>query len=185
MQTVLSFWLNVGDNQVVLFSRLMLIYAIVMALNNPISIIIQAVGRVKEYHIAVEFFMLLVVPVTYLFFELDFPAYSTYVVLIVASILAHVIRLTSLKKFYSSYTHSEYLKSFVLPAALITVLTGTAVYYLSNLLCGSMFCFALLVMITMLLVLLLVYFLNVNAEEKKVFKNILYVKLLKKRVNDR
>ncbi len=180
MQTVLSFWLNVDDDQVVLFSRLMLIYAIIMALNNPISIIIQAIGRVKEYHIAVEFFMLLVVPFTYLFFQLDFPAYSTYIVLIVASLLAHIIRLTSLKKFYRSYTHSEYLKSFALPAVLITMLTGIAVYFLSNLLCGSIFCFALLVMITMVLVLLLVYFLNVNSEEKKVLRNFLYVKLLKK-----
>lgn len=180
MHTVLSFWLNVDDDQVVLFSRLMLIYAVIMALNNPISIIIQAVGRVKEYHIAVEFFMLLVVPVTYLFFEMDFPAYSTYVVLIGASFLAHLIRLAALKKFYTSYTHSVYLKSFVMPAFLITVLTGIAVYFLSKVLSGSIFYFVLLVMITMLVVLVLVYLLNINAEEKKVFKNYLYAKLLKK-----
>jgi O-antigen/teichoic acid export membrane protein len=185
MQTVLSFWLNVNDDQVVLFSRLMLIYAVIMALNNPISIIIQAVGRVKEYHVAVEFFMLLVVPITYLFFELDFPAYSTYIVLIVASFLAHIIRLVSLKKFYSSYTHSVYIKSFVLPALLITVLSGIAVYFINKVLFGSLFYFLLLVIFTMMVVLVLVYLLNISIEEKKVIRNYLYAKLLKKTENDR
>ena len=120
MNTILSFWLKTTDPQTVLFSRLILVYAMIMSLNNPISIIIQATGRVKEYHVPVETFTLLCVPATYIFFKLGYPAYSTYIVMISAAIAAHVVRLIILKRYYKPFSYSEYIKSFILPAFVIT-----------------------------------------------------------------
>ena len=132
MNTVLFFWLNKTDSQTVLFSRLILIYTLIMSLNNPISIIIQAIGRVKEYHIPVESITLLSLPITYLLFKLGFPAYSTYVVMISAAVVSHFIRLICLKKFYKPFTYSEYLKSFIMPAFFITLLSSFFVFMVSK-----------------------------------------------------
>jgi O-antigen/teichoic acid export membrane protein len=132
MNSVLFFWLNNTDFQTVLFSRLILIYTLIMSLNNPISIIIQAIGRVKEYHILVEIFTLLCVPVTYLLFKLGFPAYSTYIVMIIAAVASHCIRLICLKKFYFHFKYSEYFKSFLLPALFITLLSSFFIFFLSR-----------------------------------------------------
>ena len=95
-----------------------------MALNNPISIIIQATGHVKEYHTSVEIFTLLCVPITYVLFKLGYPAYSTFIVMIIAAILSHIVRLICLKKFYKPFSYSEYLKSFVIPAFFITIIVS-------------------------------------------------------------
>lgn len=120
MDTVLSLWLTTNDEQTVLFSRLMVIYTLIMALNNPISIIIHATGHVKEYHLSVEIFTLLCMPITYVFFKLGFPAYSTYIIMIIAAVLAHTVRLICLKKFYKPFSYLEYIKTFVIPALVIT-----------------------------------------------------------------
>lgn len=138
MNTILSFWLKTTDPQTVLFSRLILVYALIMSLNNPISIIIQAVGRVKEYHIPVETFTLLCVPATYLFFKLGYPAYSTYIVMICATVMAHVVRLICLKKYYKPFSYSEYIKSFVLPAFAITFFASLFVFMLHKSIMNSL-----------------------------------------------
>ena len=41
METVLSLWLGIDNGQTVLFSRLIVIYTIILVMNNPISIIIS------------------------------------------------------------------------------------------------------------------------------------------------
>lgn len=128
MDTVLILWLKTSDSQTVLFSRLILVYALIMSLNNPISIIIQATGHVKEYHVAVETFTLLCVPATYILFKLGYPAYFTYIVMIIAAVASHVVRLICLKKYYKPFTYSEYIKSFLLPALIISIVSFLLVF---------------------------------------------------------
>jgi O-antigen/teichoic acid export membrane protein len=132
METVLVLWLKTNDPQTILFSRLILVYALIMSLNNPISIIIQATGHVKEYHIPVETFTLLCVPATYILFKLGYPAYSTYIVMIIAAVSSHVVRLICLKKYYKPFSYSEYVKSFLLPAFTITIVATLFVFFIHN-----------------------------------------------------
>jgi O-antigen/teichoic acid export membrane protein len=132
MNTILFFWLKTLDPQTILFSRLILVYILIMSLNNPISIIIQAANRVKQYHVLVETFTLLCVPLTYLLFKSGFPAYSTYIVMILVTIAAHIVRLICLKKFYSPFSYSEYLKSFIVPASFVTLFSSICIFFVSK-----------------------------------------------------
>lgn len=132
MNTVLILWLKITDPQTVLFSRLILVYALIMSLNNPISIIIQATGHVKEYHVSVETFTLLSVPATYILFKLGYPAYSTYITMIIAAVASHIVRLICLKKYYKPFSYSEYIKSFLLPAFAITLVASLFVFLIHS-----------------------------------------------------
>ena len=128
MDTILFLWLKTTDQQTVLFSRLLVVYALIMSLNNPIAIIIQATGRIKEYSVPVETFTLLCVPATYILFKAGYPAYSTYIVMIIAAVASHAVRLICLKKFYNPFSYSEYFKSFLLPAFAVTIITSLLVF---------------------------------------------------------
>ncbi|MDR0955016.1 MAG: polysaccharide biosynthesis protein [Rikenellaceae bacterium] len=122
MDTVLNLWLKTTTEQTVLFSKLIIIYTLIMSLNNPITTIIQATGHMKGYHVPVEIFTLLCVPATYILFKLGYPAYTTFIAMIVSAFLAHIVRLICLKKYYKPFSVREYLISFVLPAAIITAI---------------------------------------------------------------
>lgn len=173
MNTILSFWLQSTDPQTVFFSRLMIVYALLMSLNNPISIIIQALGRVKEYHIPVETFTLLCVPATYLLFRLGYPAYSTYIVMIIATVLAHVVRLICLKKYYNPFSYSEYIKSFVVPAFAITFLTSLLVFMLHRSGMNTLLRIPAVVFLTVICVALLTFILGLSKEEKDDLKKLI------------
>ncbi|MDY5532547.1 oligosaccharide flippase family protein [Butyricimonas virosa] len=170
MDTVLELWLKIVDVQTVLFSRLILIYALIMSLNNPISIIIQATGYVKEYSVFVEFFTLLSVPVTYILFKLGYPAYTTFVVMVIVAFAAHIVRLIYLKKYYNLFSYSEYIKLFILPAILITfvvfLLVGVVHFAISN----ALLRLCLTVLISVVSTTLLTFLIGLSKNEKGMLK---------------
>lgn len=125
MDTVLSVWLDTKDAEAILFSRLIVIYTILLSLHHPFTILMQAVGKTKEYFVPVDTFTLLSLPVTYLLYKMGLPSEATYYTMITAIILAHVMRMHILKKYYPQFEVKHYVTSFVLPALIVTLLTVT------------------------------------------------------------
>lgn len=134
MDSVLHVWLKSDNVQTILFSRLILVYTFIMALNNPISFIMQASGKVKEYFVPVETFTLLCMPATWLLFKVGCPAQATFYAMIVAAMLSHVMRLICLHKYYEHYKVSDYLLVFLIPGLVI----GAVVVLLSWLTHGAL-----------------------------------------------
>ena len=124
METVLRLWLEVDDSQTVLFCRLILVYALILSLNNPISIIIQATGNIKAYSTYVEIPTLLCFPATWGLYALGMPAESAFYVMIVAIVASHIIRLLCLKNVFPVFSYKDYVEKFVIPAMIITILTA-------------------------------------------------------------
>lgn len=119
---VISIWLKSTDSLTILFCRLTLIYALLMVMNNPISIIMQAAGKVKEYFVPVETVTILCPIICWGLFSFGAPSEAAFYAMIGATIASHIIRLWCLKKHYPTVSMNDYLKGFVLPAFIITSL---------------------------------------------------------------
>ncbi|MDD3489072.1 MAG: oligosaccharide flippase family protein [Paludibacter sp.] len=179
MNTVLNLWLTINDNQTVLFSRLMVIYTLIMALNNPIAIVIHATGHVKEYHLTVETIMLLCVPATYILFKLGYPAYSTYTVMIIAASVAHVVRLVCLKRYYKPFSYFEYLKSFIIPAFFITVATIFIAIFVHKNIIDSFIRISSVATVSIVCITVMAYLFGLSKTEKDVVNHI-FANMMKK-----
>lgn len=173
MDTILILWLKTSDPQTVLFSRLILVYALIMSLNNPISIIIQATGHVKEYHVAVETFTLLCVPATYLLFKFGYPAYYTYIVMIIAAFASHVVRLICLKKYYKPFSYSEYTKSFLIPAFAITLVVSLFGFLIHTSIMNTASRFFAVVFVSIFFIALFVLLIGLSKNEKEDLKQLI------------
>lgn len=180
MDKILLLWLDANDMQTTLFSRLVLIYVLIMALNNPISIIIQATGYIKKYNIFVESFTLLCMPVTYILFSLGLPASSAFVVMIIAAIFSHITRLICLKKYYPIYDHTTYIKSFVIPALLITTIVSALAYGMHIYIENEMICFFAVVLTSVVATVLLSVFWGLSSDEQLYLKQNL-IKIIKRK----
>lgn len=122
MDEILNIWLDYVTPNTVLFSRMTVAYAVLLILHNPITIIIHATGKVALYHSFVDGIMLVSFPVTWLLYHLGLPAYSVYLSITGACIIAHIIRLICLRHNVDSFTIAEYSTRFAIPALVITVL---------------------------------------------------------------
>lgn len=168
MDYVLNLWLGVTDSQTIAFSRLMIIYSVVLALHNPITIIIQATGQVKWYNILVESLTLLCVPLTYLLFRLDCPAISTYFIMILLIVFAHIVRLMCLKKLFSLFSIKDYVLKFIIPAALVLCITFIVSYCIHSLLTRGFSRLICVTFVSIITIAVLAYFLALSKQEKNV-----------------
>lgn len=132
MEFILDIWLKVSDEQSILFSKLIVIYAVILALNNPISIVVQAAGKVRNYNVYVEIFTLLCPTITFVLFKMGLPAYTTYIAMIFCVICSHVVRLVVLKNIYRDFSLRSYLIDFLLKAIVVSLACICVTYILCN-----------------------------------------------------
>ena len=100
MPDILKIWLGDADAMTVVFSRIMLVVAFVMMIGMPITIIMHAVGCVKQYHLMVETITILCLPASYLLLRLGYPPEGTCLSVLGFLTLAHIARLFCLLKYY-------------------------------------------------------------------------------------
>ena len=122
MDTILHLWLGKVSATTVLFARLIIFYIVIAALHNPITIIMQASGHIKEYHLPVESVCLLSVPLTWLLFRLGCPTYSVFVSMILLCLLAHIVRVVCLSHYHATFSLSQYLLHTICPSMLIILI---------------------------------------------------------------
>ena len=173
MPFVLKVWLGEVSQDTVVFSRLMVVYTFFLTFNNPITIIMQAMGRVKEYFVPVELITLLCAPITYILFKLGFPADSTFKAMIFCILGSHVVRVRQLKKYYPGFDLKNYLKDVVLFPVItlvsIHIIITQVIKYMEN---PWVELFAV-VIISFCLVIILTFFIGMNRSERKSVINIL------------
>lgn len=117
---LLGIWLKKVPDYTILFTRLVVINAVVESLANPLAAAMQAYGKIRNYNLAVGGFILLILPVSYLFLKLGFPPETVFYVSIIICAIAILVRLLFVRKCVG-LSLRMYLKSVVLPVLAVTV----------------------------------------------------------------
>ena len=119
MDLIIWLWLGSKSHETVLFCQLMIIYVDCLALQGPITTIIQAIGKIKDYHLPVETVTLMCLPISYIFFKLGGDSYTIFYAIIGVCLIAQVIRVWCLKRFYSHFSLQKYFYSFLCPSVIV------------------------------------------------------------------
>ncbi len=144
----------------------------IVALHNPVTIIMRATGNVKRYFVSVESFTLLSMPLTLLFFYLDYPAISTFIIMIIVFSLAHIIRLIILKNTIDLFSIKKYFISFVLPALMVTFVTFVAIFLLRESIKPGWLRLLLIGFVSTLLIAIQFVLFGLSSDERCMIKNI-------------
>lgn len=95
---ILTLWLKELPEYVVIFSQLVIINSLIEVMNLPLVSAIQATGKMKLYQTTVSSFMLLNLPISYLFLKKGFPPETTMYISITISLLSFIPRLLICQK---------------------------------------------------------------------------------------
>lgn len=128
MRALLQIWLGSDSNtpDTVAFSKLILVYCMILSLEPPISRLIQATGRIKQYQLSVGFFTLAYIPIATLILMAGGSAIMTLVTLIVIMALAQIVRIIVAHR-QVGLSYPVYLKTVIIPV-LKVVIVGIAVF---------------------------------------------------------
>lgn len=122
MPDLLKLWLSdTLLEDMVFFSQLSLISALVSSLETPISRAVAATGQVKLYQVTNCIVSLLGIPICYYLFKMGLPASWGYVVFILLLLLSIAYRIVVLRK-YSTISIKEYVASVIIPGAFVTAI---------------------------------------------------------------
>ena len=132
LRTIFGWWLGDVTEETVVFTRLIIVYMVCFSMHNPVSAIVQSTGRVKYYSLCVDSILLMIVPATWLAFQLGASSDASVVLMIGFCLVAHLTRLVILHRLYPQFRYRPYLTGVVLPGlvcASITALAAGLVHY--------------------------------------------------------
>lgn len=178
MPLIMDVWLVETTPEKILFARLMIGYVAVIAMQNPITIIMQASGNIRMYHLLAETVMLMCLPVSWVLFRMGMPAYTVLISMISVCIVAHMTRLYCLKRNYRYFSISDYLLKFLVPYILFTLVSFAAAFLLHRVIGSAAVRFVAVLAIPLLILSAFVYLGGLTAAEKA-YVNKLISKILK------
>ena len=128
MPQVLTLWLGDTTPLMVTLCRLMIVNILIQIIGNQFTIVMQASGKVKEYHLVVETMSLLCFPLSWLFLHLGYSPETTVWIMIVCMAIAHGLRIERVRRYYPVFPLTQYLVYNLLPIGVI--LAGFIIYNL-------------------------------------------------------
>ena len=140
----------------------------------------QASGHIKEYHLPVESITLMCFPLTWIFFYFDLPAYSVFVSMIAVCLIAHIVRLFCLRRYYCYFSIKKYMLSFAFPAIIILIVISIISSVCHSQIESSLWSVILSFLYIPLLVFLAAYAVGINKEERQLLASMIQVSIIQK-----
>lgn len=154
-----TLWLGSIPDYVILFTYLLIIDALIGTLNAGIPDLIFATGKIKAYQLIVNTIFILSIVVGYFVLKLGAPAYALQITYIVFSIIVLVLRQVVLNKVVK-FNNWRLIKESYLPSLLVTIL------FIPMALLRNLFHPILLMILSILYLLMLIYVVGMNSNEK-------------------
>ena len=177
IEPILNLWLGADKvtEYMPTFVRLMLIYAVMLSMSEPITAIVQAAGEVKKYHGIVDVFTIITLPLSYAAFKLGASPYFGFFISIIVFVFAHIIRLLILRSFYS-ISLLQYTKTLICPILISISIVSIIMWFIIDKLNMH---WILMIMISVFVASILSWIVVMNNEERSSVKNLIRSKIKK------
>ena len=136
LDIVLRIWLTEVPEYTAIFCRLILLQSLIYCMQRPFVMACHAVGKMRIFQLAAASALLLILPLSYLFLKLGFPAYVPFIIYIITTGIEFIVELCLCK----IWIHLSFMKFFktVIGPVLIVILTSFPLpFFLSNVLDNS------------------------------------------------
>jgi len=173
---ILTLWLKNIPENTILFTRLVIIIAIIDSMSYPLQTSISATGHIKSFQIVTGGLLILNLPVAWFFLTMGYPPESTMYVAMGISIIAQITRI------YFSHRQNgmpvqDYLKEVLKPIAIVTVLTLPIPIYIEYIITEGWLRFLTVTLLSILITATVIYCVGINTGERQMIMN-----LIKKRL---
>lgn len=133
MEAILGFWLTIVPPDAVLFSQLALIEALILSVSMPLTAAARAPGKIKAYELTLGTIQIGIFLTAWAVIVRGAPAYSVFIVAIMANILMFGIRLYLVNRL-TGFPVGSFLKYTAQPVLAIVIITALPIFMLNQLL---------------------------------------------------
>ena len=173
-QLILQWWLGLVPEHTVNFIRLILVYALLYSLANPVIISVHATGRIKRFQMVEGGMLLSIVPIAYIllrFFHVS--PELVFVVHLIVEICTQIVRVCIVLPMIQMNI-MEYVNGVILPILNVVIIAPLLPICIYVILETSVISFFVVSIISVLCVLAVVYFVGCNTVERIYLRAKLY-----------
>ncbi len=164
---ILDLWLVDVPEYAVIFTRLVIINALIESFTYVMGAAIQATGNIRFHQVVVGAFLLLNLPASYLILKADYPPQSTLVVSIILALLTLILRVIIIKRQIPQLPLKKFIQGVFGVAGLITLLSTPLPAYLAHHLPQGLNRFLIVVSLSLFSVVIVIWFLGINQTERR------------------
>lgn len=168
---ILKLWLKNPPEWAVMFTRLVLLRQMISQTYITLESCISATGKIKEMTLANTFIWIVPLPVSYALYKMSFPIYTIYIVLIVTAFVRGANLMYFCRKLCNLDVVNYFTGVFV-PCVMQFMIEFVLVTALCSCFEMSMLRLSLVIVVSVLLHLLLSYFITLNRQEKEILKKV-------------
>lgn len=182
MDGLLSTWLGSESvsPEMIIFCRLTLVYCLISCLEQPITQIVRATGKIRNYQVSVGIFTLAYLPIAIGVLYLGAPAQSTMYVLIIMYSLLQILRVAIVKR-QVNFPVGIYLKGAILPILIVTLLLTTTTIFLLHWPTDSLLLHLLKGLISFAIAVISILIFGLKSSERKEIMNKLRSRLVSRK----
>lgn len=175
----LTVWLKVVPENTVIFLRIMICISLIFTLSNPLMIANQATGKIRKYQMICGSIQLMILPISYVFLKLNFPAYSVFIVHFIIELITQCIRMMLLKPLIG-LTMKDYLFNVYSKVILVVALSVIIPLILHLNMDNTIMRSFLVCILSLLSVLFVAYRVGLSRKEREFIKSKLIIILQNK-----
>lgn len=169
---ILDFWLGVVPDDANIFCQLILVDSLIVVLSSGLMTAFQATGKIKAYQVIVGGILLLNIPISYVLLSFGAAPYIVAWVAIMLSVLAFGARIVLLTK-VMNFDVMSFFKLVILRAISIVVAAGLPSIIVNSIELTTNLKFFVVVSSSILFIVITVYFLGLDGDERSFLKKIL------------
>jgi O-antigen/teichoic acid export membrane protein len=174
MSKVLSLWLKVLPEDIIIFTRLAILDTLICSIGIPLGIVTSATGRIKIYQSVLGTIHFLNFPLSLVVLMIGFPAYSTMIIAIFLSLIAFVVRLFIVRKVFF-YPIKKYFFEVLLPVFTASIVSAFPPVLLYNIIMPGFLRLLIVYISSFISISFCVYFIGIKHYERKIINNKLSV----------
>lgn len=128
---LLAWWLKIVPKYSVVFLRVIILISLIDCLANPLVISAKATGNIRKYQTVLGMFLLLIVPISFLFLRNGYPPQSVFIVHLFIAFLGHFLRVYLVKGLID-LSIKEYFTQVIVKIVVVFLLSSTIPFLVFN-----------------------------------------------------
>ncbi len=178
MEMILTLWLKTPPEEAIFFTRLAIVESLILAVSMPLTTAARAPGKMAAYEIILGTFQIAIFFVSWWFLNLGYSAEWVFYVAIVVSIIMFKVRLL-LVSYLTDLPIISYYQKVVVPVCLVLVISISLSLLLLNSLPKNLYASFLVILFSIGISTLAMYFLGLDKLWRKKIVSILANKFFK------
>lgn len=174
--TILSIWLINIPQDTVVFVQLVALNVLAGSMASPMITAILATGNIKRYQIEATVISALVFPLSWIFFKLGAPAYTTYFIWGVINILLVFVRLEVLNRL-ANFPIKRFILSIFTRISCVSAMSIVFPWVLIKTMEPSLFRVICTIVVSVVWIMILVILIGMNTQERYFLKKKLFAKI--------